>query len=67
MKVLFDKRIRKQVKVYYPYAEFSEVCTEPAILFLSGGTPFPVVFLGQFCLSSSALPAKEKIESSIQK
>ena len=38
MKVLFDKRIRKQVKVYYPYAEFAEVCTEPAILFLLGGT-----------------------------
>ena len=34
MKVLFEKRSRKQVKVYDPYAEFSEVCPEPATLLL---------------------------------
>ena len=33
IKVLFGKIIRKQVKVYDPYTEFSEVCTEPAIFF----------------------------------
>ena len=38
MKVIFEKIIRKQVKVYYPYAEFDEVCPEPATLLLSGGT-----------------------------
>ena len=38
MKVLFDKRSHKQVKVYDIYANFSEVCTEPAILLLSCGT-----------------------------
>ena len=38
MKVLFEKRIHNQVKVYDPYAEFAEVCPEPAILLLSGGT-----------------------------
>ena len=38
MKVLFEKIIHKQVKVYDPYAEFSEVCPEPAVLLLSGGT-----------------------------
>ena len=38
MKVIFEKRIRKQVKVYYPYYEFDEVCPETAILFLSSGT-----------------------------
>ena len=29
--------------------------------------PFPAVFLGQFFISSSTLPIKEKKESSIQK
>ena len=38
MKVLSEKRIHKQVKVYDPYTEFSEVCPETAILLLSGGT-----------------------------
>ena len=37
-KDLFDKIIPKQVKVYDPYNEFSEVCPDPAILLLSGGT-----------------------------
>ena len=38
MKVLFDKISNKQVKVYDPYAEFAEVCPDPNILLLSGGT-----------------------------
>ena len=39
MKVLFEKIIRKQVKVYDPYGEFDEVSPEPVILLLfSGGT-----------------------------
>ena len=39
MKVLFDKRSRKQVNVYDPYVEFSDVCPETTILLLLGGTP----------------------------
>ena len=38
MNVLFEKIICKQLKVYDPYAEFSEVFLEPTILLLSGGT-----------------------------
>ena len=38
MKVLFEKRSRKKVKVYDTYDEFPEVCPELAILLLSGGT-----------------------------
>ena len=38
MKVLFEKRSNKQVKVYDPYADFSEVYPEPDILLLSDGT-----------------------------
>ena len=38
MKVLFEKISRNQVKVYSPYAEFSELYPEPAILLLSSGT-----------------------------
>ena len=38
MKVIFEKRSCKQVKVYDTYADFSEVCPEPAILLLPGGT-----------------------------
>ena len=38
MKLLFEKRIRKQLNVYDLYAEFSEVCPDLAILLLSGGT-----------------------------
>ena len=38
IKVLFDKIIRKQLQVYDPYDEFSEVFPEPVILLLSGGT-----------------------------
>ena len=38
MKVIFEKRTCKQVKVYYQYADFSEVFTEPAILLLLDGT-----------------------------
>ena len=38
MKVLFEKISRNQVKVYSPYAEFSEVYPEPAILLLLSGT-----------------------------
>ena len=38
IKVLFEKRSRKQVKVYDPYADFSEVCPEPSIFLLPGGT-----------------------------
>ena len=38
IKILFEKIIHKQVKVYDPYAEFSEVFPEPSILLLSGGT-----------------------------
>ena len=36
--VLFETRIHKQVKVYDPYAEFSEAYIEPGVLLFSGGT-----------------------------
>ena len=38
IKVIFEKRSRKQVKVYDPYDEFAEVCPYPATLLLSSGT-----------------------------
>ena len=38
MEVLFEKISHNQVKVYDPYADFAEVCTDPDILLLSGGT-----------------------------
>ena len=38
MKIIFEKRRRKQVRVYDIYAELDEVCTEPAILLFSSGT-----------------------------
>ena len=38
MKAFFEKIIHKKVKVFDPYAEFDEVCPEPATLLLSGGT-----------------------------
>ena len=38
MKVIFEKRSRKKVKVYDPYAEFAEVYPEPDILLLQDGT-----------------------------
>ena len=38
MKVIFEKRIHKQVKVYDPYSEFDEICPDTAILLLSVGT-----------------------------
>ena len=37
MKVLFEKIIRKKLRVYDPYSGFAEVYPEPAILLLSGG------------------------------
>ena len=38
MKVVFDNRSHKQVKVYDPYYDFSEVFPDPDLLLLSGGT-----------------------------
>ena len=38
IKVIFEKISRKQVKLYDPYADFSEVCPYPAIFLFSGGT-----------------------------
>ena len=38
MEVLFDNRRRNKVKVYVPYTEFDEICLDPTILLLSGGT-----------------------------
>ena len=38
MKVLYEKISRKQVNFYDKYADFAEVCPEPGILLLSGGT-----------------------------
>ena len=38
MKVLYENRSLKQVKVYDPYADFDEEYPEPALLFLSSGT-----------------------------
>ena len=38
MKVIFEKRSHKQVKVYDPYDEFAEICPDLAILLLSDST-----------------------------
>ena len=37
MKVIFENISHKQVKLHDPYAEFSQVCPESAILLLSCG------------------------------